>query len=305
MFTETMPQAELMTNATTQLDRLVNVSSVPQRSPFRYPGGKTWLVPLVRTWLHQLAFRPRLFVEPFAGGGITGLTVAFEALADRVLMIELDQDVASVWKVILERTGNKLAQRIEEFEFNAESVVACLSSKPRSKLDTAFQTILRNRVQHGGIIAPGASLMKEGENGKGLASRWYPETLARRIRSIHAISNRIDFLQDDGLSYLRENVTKKDSVFFIDPPYTVTGRRLYSCSDLDHQELFKILAESDCQFLMTYDRSSEIETLADTYGFAYEEVLMQGRLNQRKTELVITRDRAWLKPAPLTSLPFP
>ena len=24
---------------------IVNVASVPQRSPFRYPGGKTWLIP--------------------------------------------------------------------------------------------------------------------------------------------------------------------------------------------------------------------------------------------------------------------
>lgn len=28
--------------------KVVNVASVPQRSPFRYPGGKTWLVPVVR-----------------------------------------------------------------------------------------------------------------------------------------------------------------------------------------------------------------------------------------------------------------
>ena len=32
---------------------VVNVASVPQRSPFRYPGGKTWLVPVVRQWLKQ------------------------------------------------------------------------------------------------------------------------------------------------------------------------------------------------------------------------------------------------------------
>ena len=25
-------------------ERVVNVASVPQRSPFRYPGGKTWLI---------------------------------------------------------------------------------------------------------------------------------------------------------------------------------------------------------------------------------------------------------------------
>ena len=27
---------------------VINVASVPHRSPFRYPGGKTWLVPHVR-----------------------------------------------------------------------------------------------------------------------------------------------------------------------------------------------------------------------------------------------------------------
>lgn len=33
-----------------------NVAQVRQLSPFRYPGGKTWLVPEVRKWL--TAFRP-------------------------------------------------------------------------------------------------------------------------------------------------------------------------------------------------------------------------------------------------------
>ena len=30
---------------TPPMDHVVNVASVQQRSPFRYPGGKTWLVP--------------------------------------------------------------------------------------------------------------------------------------------------------------------------------------------------------------------------------------------------------------------
>ncbi len=72
--------------------RIVNVASIPQRSPFRYPGGKTWLVPHIRQWLSGFPTKPRLLVEPFAGGSIIGLTAAFENLAERVLLVELDED---------------------------------------------------------------------------------------------------------------------------------------------------------------------------------------------------------------------
>ena len=75
---------------------IVNVASVPQRSPFRYPGGKTWFVPHLRDWLQSLRKRASVFVEPFAGGGIASLTVAMENLADRVVMAELDSNVAAV-----------------------------------------------------------------------------------------------------------------------------------------------------------------------------------------------------------------
>lgn len=76
----------------------VNVASVPQRSPFRYPGGKTWLVPYVRQWLASLSSKPAEFFEPFVGGGAVSLTVAFERLAGRVTMVELDPQVAAVWR---------------------------------------------------------------------------------------------------------------------------------------------------------------------------------------------------------------
>ena len=73
----------------------INVASVPQRSPFRYPGGKTWLVPYIRSWLSQANQKPKEFIEPFVGGGIISLTVAAEHLAEHVVMMELDEDVSS------------------------------------------------------------------------------------------------------------------------------------------------------------------------------------------------------------------
>src|SRR6266705_3273032 len=96
------------------IGQVVNVAAVPQRSPFRYPGGKTWLVPRVRQWLGSMPFRPKKFMEPFAGGGIVGLTVAFEALASTVVLVEMDDQVAAVWQTILDSDDGAawLANRI-------------------------------------------------------------------------------------------------------------------------------------------------------------------------------------------------
>ena len=68
---------------------VINISCVPKPSPFRYPGGKSWLIPHVRRWLRDLE-SPIHFAEPFAGGANVGLTVAIEKLADRVTLVELD-----------------------------------------------------------------------------------------------------------------------------------------------------------------------------------------------------------------------
>jgi len=104
-----------------RLTEIVNVASVPLRSPFRYPGGKTWLVPRVRQWLRALPERPARLVEPFAGGAIIGLTAAFENLADEVILVELDEDVASVWQTILGGDGEWLVERISALELSRDT----------------------------------------------------------------------------------------------------------------------------------------------------------------------------------------
>jgi DNA adenine methylase len=180
--------------------RIVNVASVPQRSPFRYPGGKTWLVPRIRRWLASLPIHPSEFIEPFAGGAIIGLTVAAEGLASQVTLAELDEAVAAVWQTIINDEGGAewLAERITGFNPTLDTVKAALAEAPRNKRETAFQTILKNRVNRGGILAPGAGLVKTGEAGRGLLSRWYPETLKRRILEIVRIRDRITFKQSMG-----------------------------------------------------------------------------------------------------------
>ncbi len=281
------------------LEHIVNVASVPQRSPFRYPGGKTWLVPRIRQWLKNLGWKPSFFLEPFAGGAIVGITVAFEKLAEKVVLVELDEQVSSVWQTILSDNCEWLAERILTFEMTIENLRQELSQNVQSIEEIAFQTILKNRTLHGGIMAQGSSFIKYGENGKGIRSRWYPETIARRIRSIAAIRDRIEFIHGDGIKVIHSFNSAEEVAMFIDPPYSAAGKkagtRLYKYFELDHNRLFAEAAQVQGDVLLTYDSSPELIEMANQYGFEVRTVLMKNTHHREMTELLIGKNLNWLK----------
>ncbi len=278
--------------------KAINVASVPQRSPFRYPGGKTWFVPYARKWLLSLPTPPREFIEPFAGGAIIGLTAAMEGLAKHVTLVEIDEGVAAVWETILEGDAEALARRITGFELTPDSVEALLARPPRNREELAFQTIVRNRVNHGGILAPGAGRIRRGENGRGLRSRWYPQTLAKRILQIAAHRERITFIHGDGMAVMQRYLDDREAVFFLDPPYTVAGkragRRLYTHHRIDHDRLFALAAQAQGDFLMTYDHCEAVVALAQQHGFDFQLIPMRNTHHARLMELLIGRNLNWL-----------
>ena len=276
----------------------VNVASVPQRSPFRYPGGKTWFVPTFREWISRKHSKPELLIEPFAGGGIISLTALFENHVNRVIMVELDEDVAAVWQSVVSGNGPWLADRILSFKLSRESVLSELSTPAVEIKEKAFQTILKNRTFHGGVLAKGSGLIKSGENGKGIGSRWYAKTLAKRILNLERVSSRIDFRSEDGLKVMRDFLDREDAVFFIDPPYTAggkkAGKRLYKYCDIDHEELFNICEALRGDFLITYDNADEVRKLARSRGFSMRLVPMKNTHHAEMQELVIGRDLSWM-----------
>lgn len=280
---------------------VVNVASVPHRSPFRYPGGKTWLVPRARQWLKSRPKRPAVLVEPFAGGAIIGLTAAFEELVEHVVLAEVDENVSAVWVTVLGGGANSLAERILEFDLTHENVREVLGKRYDNVLDQAFQTILRNRTQHGGIMAGGASLIKNGENGKGLRSRWYASTLARRIRDIDQIRNRITFVPGDGLEVIRQHIDRSDVAFFIDPPYTAggasgkrAGTRLYTHFELDHTRLFSLAGQAAGDVLLTYDDAPDVRQLATEHSLDFKPIAMKNTHHEKMTELLIGKSLGWI-----------
>lgn len=276
-----------------QQPKVVNVASVPQRSPFRYPGGKTWLVPTVRKWLKQNTCEH--LIEPFAGGGIISLSAAFENLAKHVTMIELDEEVSAVWEIILSEENEWLSNKILNFDLTRNNANTELSKENKQLKDRAFCTILKNRIFHGGILAKGSGMIKNGENGKGISSRWYANTLAKRISAIKYVKHKIDFYQTDAFKVIEENLKDENVWFFIDPPYTVAGKRLYTHFNIDHENLFYLTSEIRGKFMLTYDDTEEIRGLADKYGLQFRTIPMKTTHHLQKQEIIIADNFDWWK----------
>tara|TARA_R110002153_G_scaffold243374_1_gene398671 strand:+ start:226 stop:1185 length:960 start_codon:yes stop_codon:yes gene_type:complete len=277
---------------------VVNVASVPQLSPFRYPGGKTWFVPRLRAWLKSQPNIPEVLVEPFAGGGIVSLTSVRENLTNTALMIELDHEIAAVWQTLINGDAEWLANRIVDFEMTKDNAILALQVETDLIHEVAFQTIIKNRTFHGGIIAGGSGFLNKGEAGKGVSSRWYPETLAKRIQAIIEIQNRLDFQQRDAFDVLDEFTNDENAVFFIDPPYTAGGKnagsRLYTHHRIDHDELFASCSQLHGDVIMTYDNTPEVINLANRHGFDTRTIAMKNTHHAEINEVVIGRNLDWL-----------
>lgn len=273
---------------------VVNVASVPQRSPLRYPGGKTWLIPHIREWLGQTT--PEILIEPFAGGAIVSLTAVMEDLVSAAIMIELDRDVAAFWRAALDE-GATLQDWLRQFDPTHERLRDLERTPPATVAEHGWRTLVLNRTRRGGVLAPGASFSRNGENGRGVLSRWYPDTLARRLAAIepYAEAERLVFAEGDGMKLLPPLLYgwEQNAAVFLDPPYTAAGgkragSRLYAHASIDHARLFALMAERDANFLMTYDAAPEIIDLVRAYGFHAAELSMKNGHHNMLSELVIT-----------------
>jgi DNA adenine methylase len=275
---------------------ITNVASVPQRSPFRYPGGKTWLVPTVRQWLKQQNKIVPELIEPFAGGGIISLTAAFEKMAEQITMVEIDEEIAAVWQVILQDKNQWLADKIYSYDLTPQNVKTELENPNKKLEDVAFCTILKNRIFHGGILAKGSGMIKNGENGKGITSRWYPKTLRDRILAINYVKDKINFILGNAFDVIEKNLHNENAYFFIDPPYAIAGKRLYTHFDIDHERLFEMVFQLKGKFMLTYDDRPEIRKLADKYQLEYQTIPMKTTLHFEKNEIIISDNFSWWTP---------
>ena len=267
-----------------------HVSTVPKRSPLRYPGGKTWFIPHARAWLGE--HKGGTLIEAFAGGATTALTAIAEGLSNKAILIELDADIAAFWR---EATNAEscLAEQCLAFEPTIAAIEALRKMETTNDAQRAWNTLVRNRTARAGIITKGSRPLKHGEDGRGIGSRWYGRTLSKRLSEIRSNGGRIECVEGNALTQMEEMVRKAEQPvrIFADPPYEQAGRRLYTHGEVDHDELFSVLDDLDVDFLMTCEESERTICRVRKHQFHAVRVRTTNAHHQKRAEMIIGRKR--------------
>jgi DNA adenine methylase len=92
---------------------------------------------------------------------------------------------------------------------------------------------------------------------------------------------------------LEAKINDENSFFFIDPPYTKAGKRLYTYYEIDHDKLFKLTSKLKGKFMLTYDDTTEIRGLAEKYKLDFRTIPMKTTHHIQKNELIISDNFDW------------
>jgi len=235
-------------------------------SPLRYPGGKTFLFPFFDKLIEKNKLHDVTYIEPFAGGAGAALALLFSEKVDRILINDLDKAIYAFWKSATFCSGKFIEKihstpiTVREWERQKR-----IYNNPKSKLfDLGFATFFLNRTNISGIL-DGGPIGGRGQKSKyKINARFNKEVLVKKIKHLSLYKNRISVSNKDGVILIKEQLNKKNTLLYLDPPYYEKGASLYlnHYKKEDHENLAKCLNENKKSFwLLTYDNRKEIKLL--------------------------------------------
>ena len=268
-------------------------------SPFRYPGGKSFMAAFLKQRISRLNPKEeRVLAEPFCGGAGAALILLADGEVDSLLLNDADVRIYSSWQAMLEETDrfvNKLMTvplTMAEWHHHRE-VVADFSGIDYD-FDVGFSTFYMNRTSRSGIILKSGPIGGYNQGGKWkLDARFNSERLARLIRWLAEKKARICLSNHDGLSFIdktRRMPFASNVLFFIDPPYVNAGNRLYfnGMSEAKHVALSDMLTSGLVRhWVLTYDDAPLIRNLYRSERCSKISVKYSLQSKRRESEILV------------------
>ena len=247
------------------------------KSPFRYPGAKSRIVPTLMQWIRPCMAGKETFLEPFVGGGSVLLHVAKEFPYCRLVVNDLDNGIYAFWKCM---TSKPLTEALSS---KIRATIPTVQEHERQKhlldssdiVEAAFAALFLNRTSFSGILTSGPIGGRDAQSTTEwtVGCRYNAELLVDSIMSIHyGIGSRLSVLNKDFQVVMRR-YDRSTVGMYCDCPYYLKGNQLYrhGMSSEDHARLRDLLKHlKNAKFVASYDSVPEVRALYD--GFEVAEI---------------------------------
>src|SRR5574339_65962 len=232
-------------------------------TPFRYPGAKNKMLPVLREHLDPILAGQNSFMDVFVGGGSVLLDVAQRYPSIQLYANDKDYWMSSFWSIVSGRDEgkfNELLQLVSK-KPTLELFYELRNTSTTDPVECAYRSIFFNRTTFSGIFYSGPIGGKDQKSKYTVDCRYNSKKLKEKIQSCRKLLvNRTTVTGLDFADYT--DFWNTDTPAYLDPPYYVKGDALYieKMDSFQHEKLAALLQHRD-NWVLSYDDCPEIRNL--------------------------------------------
>lgn len=265
------------------------------KTPFRYPGSKSSFTNVVKELIIHNGLEGKKLVEPYAGSAAVTLALVSEKVCSEAVISERDPLMYCFWKVAFEKP-DKLIKKIRDVEVSLETwhelqpLLECDVPSEENEVKLAFAALFFNRTNFSGVLHTGPIGGQKQSSAYSIDCRFNKEDLIDKIRKLKPIADRIEVRFGDAIELINEYKRRTTSLFYVDPPYFIQGRKLYRhhYKLKDHVALSASLKSAKFNWILSYDSHDVIKGLYADHNHVHKTFQYSTKGPKKEDELLIT-----------------
>jgi len=232
-------------------------------TPFRYPGAKNKLLPIILNNLKDIIINDGTFTDAFVGGGSVLLAVAEKYPKVKLFVNDKDYWIYSFWKVVSGPSQEDFEELIDMVtqKVTIDLFYSLREDRYKDHVRCAYKALFFNRTTFSGIFYSGPIGGKKQSGKYTVDCRYNPKMLRHKlIICRNLLIGRTEVFNDDFADF--KMLTETNEPIYLDPPYVDAGKSLYThyMDEEDHFLLKDILSNRQ-KWVLSYDNTDIIKRI--------------------------------------------
>lgn len=232
-------------------------------TPFRYPGSKNKMLPILSEYLDKAMVSWNCFTDVFVGGGSVLLDMAARYPKIQLYANDKDFNIASFWNTVSDPDINKLNGLLDLMAqpVTLELFYKLQGSQPNDEIEAAYRAIFLNRTAFSGIAKSGPIGGKEQRSKYTVDCRYNFKKLKSKILNCHKLLAGRTTIENCDIA-LYKPFTDTNMPAYLDPPYYIKGASLYPINMVPMEHIYmSVLLQKRDNWVLSYDDCPEIRNL--------------------------------------------